>query len=74
MKRNVIIVLTVTALFAVSSCGNEKKVQESKNSSASTAPATKEQQAVDAGITFSDDRIAMVFDLRRQGPWLQTRS
>ena len=61
-----IITLTVTALFAVSSCGNEKKVQENKNSSASTPPATKEQQLVDSGITFSDDRIAMVFEEYQQ--------
>ncbi len=66
MKRHVIIFLTVTALFAISSCGNKKKVQESENSSSSAAPATKEQQAVDAGITFSDDRIAMVFEEYQQ--------
>lgn len=66
MKRNVIITLTVTAIFTVSSCGNEKKVQGSKNSSVSTATAAKEQQAVDSSITFSDDRIAMVFEEYQQ--------
>jgi hypothetical protein len=62
MKRNVIIALTATAIFAVSSCGNEKKVQESEDGSASTAPSTKEQHAIDTGITFKDDRIAVVFE------------
>jgi len=66
MKRNVIIALSVTAIFAFSSCGNKKKVEESENSSPSTAPVANEQQADETGITFSDDRIAMVFDEYQQ--------
>ncbi len=66
MKRNLIIALIVTAIFAVSSCGDKKKVEESENSSSSTAPVVKEKLADETGITFSDDRIAMVFDEYQQ--------
>jgi hypothetical protein len=61
MKRHIIIVLSVTALFTIASCGNKKKVEESENSSSSAAPDDMEQLAENTGITFSDEKNAMVF-------------
>ena len=66
MKGQVIITLTVAALFTISSCGNKKKAQEGENSSSSKSPAAMGQQAEDVGIAFSDDRIAMAFEEYQQ--------
>lgn len=61
MKRNALIALIITAIVALSSCGNENKKQGGVTNSSAAASAVEEQVTDDTVITFSDDRIAMVF-------------